>query len=860
MAPIWPRTDLCASAPRRAPLGLLLGLSLALSAAPGCDDGDTKSDAGEEADADADSDADADADADSDADADADADTDADTDVDTGDPTGDPEWTDGPALAACSPSAVDSEWVALAGIVLGIDGPVAGHVIFSKESGLITCAGDDCDTSTATVVCTEGVISPGLVDAHNHLQYNITPPWQHGTVFEDRYDWQRADAYDDYRTAYLEVSGSNNCEVMQWAELRVLVGGGTAAVGSSGNECIRGLVRNLDEDVEEHGFTGFDLRYSSSNVTSAFDSGDASYYNGGLSSGSIDRLVTHVAEGKDGSVRDEIDHMAELGMTGPGYSFVHATDATAAQLARMAAEQTTIVWSPRSNLDLYHATTPADVALRMGVPVVLGPDWTWSGSMNPAHEADCAYDYLRARSAPPPADRKWDEQLWRMITTDAARAVGLDGVIGGLSEGMAADIAVFSYREQPYRSVIEAGPNDVQLVIVGGEGLYGRPELVTPLSAVAEYCDTVNPCGGDAEGEARTLCLKRGPTGFFSRTVDELAELLSTGLAAVTMPAGYEYAGELHGLWECAPEDRASCDPCEVSDGDRDGDAIPDEGDNCPDAWDPSQIDADGDGLGDACDPCPIDPDSVDCEPPSADDFDADGVPNDTDNCPSVSNADQLDSDGDLKGDACDACPEDANPGSAGCPLSVRALRDPTDPDHPALLSVVSISDLVVTAVGTQGFHAQDPAEADFGAVYVYTGSAPSVAEGDVVRVDGTYEEYFELSEITGPTVVVTGAAALPEPILVSACDIGTSGASAEAYESMLVRVESVTVTNSNPDGGSDFGEMEVGGCLRVDDRYYAGYARTLGAAYTAIQGPLFYSFSNFKLLPRRADDALLAP
>jgi len=109
------------------------------------------------------------------------------------------------------------------------------------------------------VVCTEGVISPGLVDAHNHLQYNITPPWQHDTVFEDRYAWQRAGAYYDYRTAYLEVSDSNNCEVMQWAELRVLVGGGTAAVGSSGNECIRGLVRNLDEDVEEHLFTFGDV-------------------------------------------------------------------------------------------------------------------------------------------------------------------------------------------------------------------------------------------------------------------------------------------------------------------------------------------------------------------------------------------------------------------------------------------------------------------------------------------------------------------------------------------------------------------------------------------------------------------------
>jgi hypothetical protein len=207
----------------------------------------------------------------------------------------------------------------------------------------------------------------------------------------------------------------------------------------------------------------------------------------------------------------------------------------------MAAEQTTIVWSPRSNLDLYRLTTPADVALRMGVPVVLGPDWTWSGSMNPADEADCALDFLVARAATAPADRKWDEQLWRMITTDAARAVGLDGVIGGLDAGMKADIAVFAYSEQPYRAVIEGGPAAVSLVLVNGQALYGLEALAAPLALAPDTCERVAPCGG----EARSLCFK-GSAPAFTRTVAELEELLSGQLAAVTMPAGYEYAGTLH--------------------------------------------------------------------------------------------------------------------------------------------------------------------------------------------------------------------------------------------------------------------------------------------------------------------------
>ena len=25
----------------------------------------------------------------------------------------------------------------------------------------------------------DGVVVPGLIDAHNHMQYNVLPPWQH---------------------------------------------------------------------------------------------------------------------------------------------------------------------------------------------------------------------------------------------------------------------------------------------------------------------------------------------------------------------------------------------------------------------------------------------------------------------------------------------------------------------------------------------------------------------------------------------------------------------------------------------------------------------------------------------------------
>lgn len=86
--------------------------------------------------------------------------------------------------------------------------------------------------------------------------------------------------------------------------------------------------------------------------------------------------------------------------------------------------------------------------------------------------------------------------------------------------------------------------------------------------------------------------------------------------------------------------------------GDSDGDGIVDASDNCPDVYNPNQVDVDQDGLGDVCDPCPNDPDN---------DIDGDGWCSDEDNCPDVPNPGQEDSDSDGIGDACEGKPGDPN-------------------------------------------------------------------------------------------------------------------------------------------------------------------------------------------------------
>ena len=87
-------------------------------------------------------------------------------------------------------------------------------------------------------------------------------------------------------------------------------------------------------------------------------------------------------------------------------------------------------------------------------------------------------------------------------------------------------------------------------------------------------------------------------------------------------------------------------------------DVVPDDGyftvDNCPDG------DEDRDGICDADDNCPSDFNPLGgniCEPEEPD-RDGDGIPDSVDNCPDRSNSAQVDSDGDGRGDSCQAVDE----------------------------------------------------------------------------------------------------------------------------------------------------------------------------------------------------------
>jgi cytosine/adenosine deaminase-related metal-dependent hydrolase len=383
----------------------------------------------------------------------------------------DPSWTRRRVAAV--------ETIALGGQIVTPDGPIRGWLTI--EGGQITGITTRKPTG-ATVLQTDGVIVPGLIDLHGHPEFNVFAPWEPPKTYVNRYAWRESDQYHALirepqdRLAKALPSGTQ----LRYAEIRALVGGVTAIQGAGrvAGAATESLVRNVDGVIfgERHAGAVIDLPES---LTSRGGPGLKTNLED-IATGAVRALYIHLAEGQRTNQRsiDEFDQLLKLGALTPATVIIHGSALTLNQLGQAADAQAKLVWSPQSNLRLYGETTRVSDALAVGLPVALGADWLPSGSTSLLAEMKVARQELIDQGHPLTA-----RELVTMVTSGAADIAGLKDKLGSLEVGRSADVLVLARRDtDPFESVCAAIPNDVELVLIGGDLTYGRADWVQTLA------------------------------------------------------------------------------------------------------------------------------------------------------------------------------------------------------------------------------------------------------------------------------------------------------------------------------------------------------------------------------------------
>jgi cytosine/adenosine deaminase-related metal-dependent hydrolase len=283
------------------------------------------------------------------------------------------------------------------------------------------------------------LILPGLINAHDHLEFNLFPRLGH-RLYSNAAEWA-ADIFHPDASPVREHLTIPKPIRLAWGGLRNLLSGVTTVAHHNpyeaaifdGNFPVRvirrvGWAHSLDFSPDLAALYGKTPRRQP--------------------------FILHAAEGIDEKAATEIVRLEQLRVLGPRTVLVHALAAGTSDIDLLRRRRCSIVWCPGSNLAMFGRTLSGDV-LRSGIPIALGTDsaLTFAGDLLDSIRAAYVHGIT-------------PQALYRMVTSAPAEILRLRDGRGWLREGGPADlVAVLDRGQTPAEALLDVSP---RFVMIGG--------------------------------------------------------------------------------------------------------------------------------------------------------------------------------------------------------------------------------------------------------------------------------------------------------------------------------------------------------------------------------------------------------
>ncbi len=290
------------------------------------------------------------------------------------------------------------------------------------------------------------VVMPGLINAHDHLEFNLFPVLGRGP-YRNVSEWAR-DIYHPQRSPVREQLRVPKPVRLWWGGLKNLLSGVTTVCHHNPFEA--GVFGpDFPVRVVRHFAWAHSLAFEP-HLAARFRRAPAAY-----------PFLVHCAEGTDRQAAAELPALDRLGALDGRTAIVHGVGINRCGLELVRERGAAIVWCPTSNLRMLGRTLSRTV-LRSAIPVALATDSGVSAPVDLLDELVTAGRYLPSR------------RLYEMVTSVPARILRLPKYRDW--------IAVRSARQEPAAALFQGS---IALVVIAGRIRLISPELAHQLPAAA---------------------------------------------------------------------------------------------------------------------------------------------------------------------------------------------------------------------------------------------------------------------------------------------------------------------------------------------------------------------------------------
>jgi len=347
-----------------------------------------------------------------------------------------------------------------ASYALGPDAATTGSIAIERghvQSISSSASAWSISPSAAIINLPGYLLLPGLVNAHDHLEFGLFPnlgcgPYQNSVEWAKEIHRSHASLIARHRKVPKAVR-------LWWGALRNLLCGVTTVCHH--NPLSREM---LSADFPVRVLSRFGWAHSlemDPNLIHNFDHTPPNL-----------PFVLHAAEGVDAKSAQEIYDLDRMQVLGDRTVLVHGLALNPKAVALLNRRRTALVICPTSNQFLFHSA-PSSTLIRSLNTVVLGSD----SPLTAAGDLLDEINFARTEIGLDP------DSLYEMVTTRSANVLRLRNGEGHIRAGAIADlIAVRDRALTPAETIAQLTPDQIELVILAGRVQLASPELYNRLS------------------------------------------------------------------------------------------------------------------------------------------------------------------------------------------------------------------------------------------------------------------------------------------------------------------------------------------------------------------------------------------